>query len=484
MNRKVFCLGVVVLVLVFVYFCLEIGPNITGNAVLSFSIAQDSFREEVDFEVGVPQVMNLTANSKVEIVLDDSLEGMEVEAFEYSSNPLADDDVDGLESEEVFGALELEVEDSVRDVLESVVLSIYYDESRVFDAGMSEDVLGIYYYNRELGEWLFENSSDVNTTANYVRVNLSHLSLFGISQRPVLEDSPSDSLPDEPSSSGKSSSRSSGSSKSTAVVDKVSQSIIVDKAQISEELFAGEVVTVTIQLKNALDQVADIVISATGEAASFMFFGANDLVFGPGETREVVIKIIAPRFAQVDKYVGSLIVESGHEKDEVSVVVEVLSPDGKLLDVKIQPLTDVVAPGEDLYLRISAVNFGDTKSVDIEFDLQLIDLDNNDVVARFEDRFVVETVIGLTKNFSISPDIEPGKYMIQGIAYYSNVELEGTMQASSIAYVKVQYDFFERKMFGIYLWIYLLTVAIILIIAFLYYLYLRWHAYDSWEVLD
>jgi hypothetical protein len=483
MNRKVFCLGALLIVVMVAIVSWKIVPGITGSAVLSFSIAQDSFREEVSFEVGVPKVVDLTANSKVEIVLDDSLEGMEVEAFEYSSNPLADDDVDGLESEEVFGALELEVEDSVRDVLESVVLSIYYDEAKVFDAGMSEDVLGIYYYNRELGEWFFENSSDVNTTANYVRVNLSHLSLFGISQRPVFEDSSDESSSGE-SSSSESSHRSSGSEKSISGSEKVSKSIIIDKMQISEELFAGEVVTMTIQLKNALDEVADIVISATGEAASFMFFGANDLVFGPGETREVVIKIIAPRFAQVGEYTGSLIIESEHEKDEVGVDIDVLSPDGKLLDVKIQPLTDVVAPGEDLYLRISAVNFGDTESVDIEFDLQLIDLSNNDVVARFEDRFVVETVIGLTKNFPIASDIEPGKYMIQGIAYYSNVELEGTMQASSIAYVKVQHDFVDRKMFGIYLWIYLLTVAIILAIAFLYYLYLRWHAYDSWEVLD
>ena len=139
-------------------------------------------------------------------------------------------------------------------------------------------------------------------------------------------------------------------------------------------------------------------------------------------------------------------------------------------------MTQSVPPGETLRLDTTLINLGRTKKVDVQFDLQLIDVKTGETVARREEAFAVESNVEEVKNITIPEHVEPGKYMVKGTAYYSNKELDGDMQATSLSYVKVQDPFFQRDFFGIPVWAYTSFLGAILlgVGAYYYYRYLQY----------
>jgi hypothetical protein len=245
----------------------------------------------------------------------------------------------------------------------------------------------------------------------------------------------------------------------------------IETISIYKELFAGDTTTFRVSLSNSLNSKNVISLSAKGDIASFLSFESTSIDLEPNEVRTILIRITVPKLIDSGSYDGDLILISGENEASIPITIMVLSPEGKLLDVKIQPLTPVIAPGEVLKFQTDLLNLGKTKKVDVQFDIQLIDVETGEILIREEEAFAVETSMSLVKNLTISENIPTGKYMLKGIAYYSNKELDGKMQASSIAYVTIQYSFFNRMLFGIYLWMYFILIFGIILIILTYYVF-------------
>ncbi|MCK4649724.1 DUF87 domain-containing protein [Candidatus Pacearchaeota archaeon] len=254
--------------------------------------------------------------------------------------------------------------------------------------------------------------------------------------------------------------------------------INLQTTSIYKELFAGEIATVRVKMRNTRNVKSEISLKVTGEVRSFVFLEASVIELEAEEARDLVIKVVASKFAKTGEYIGNLVITSGDEEGSMPITIKILAPEGKLLDVKIQPLTPTVAPGGILRLQTDLLNLGRTKKVDVQFDLQLIDLKTGEIVTRAEEAFAVETSVSVVKNMTIPEDIPVGRYMVKAVAYYSNIELEGTMQASSIAYVNIQHNFFVRKLFGVPMWAYLMGVFA-LGVAIGLYLFLRWREFQK-----
>jgi hypothetical protein len=103
--------------------------------------------------------------------------------------------------------------------------------------------------------------------------------------------------------------------------------------------------------------------------------------------------------------------------------------------------------------------------------LQLLDIKTGEIITRIEEAFAVETSISTIKNLTIPEDIETGRYMVKATAYYSNIEQ--SMQASSIAYVNVDYSLFSKKLFNIPIWVYLLVILVVALLVGAW-VYIRW----------
>jgi len=247
--------------------------------------------------------------------------------------------------------------------------------------------------------------------------------------------------------------------------------IKLETTSIYKELFPGDTATVRIKLRNTVNSESLVSLKVTGDIIPLIFFESSNIKLGANERRDVSIKIIIPKFARIGDYDGDLVVTSGEEEGVIPFTIKVLPPEGKLLDVKVQPLTPTVAPGEILRLQVDLLNLGKTKRVDVQFDLQLIDVNTGEIVTRHEEAFAVETSLSAVKNLTVPVWTEPGRYMVKALAYYSNVELEGTMQASSIAYVRVQHHFFKRKLFGVPVWLWWLAFLVLAAALGGYYLW-------------
>ncbi len=75
--------------------------------------------------------------------------------------------------------LDVIVDDTINNNITKGKIVIYYNDSEVSNANIIEDTLRVYYYNETIENWQILNSS-VNTTANYVWVELSHFSIYGV----------------------------------------------------------------------------------------------------------------------------------------------------------------------------------------------------------------------------------------------------------------------------------------------------------------
>ncbi len=110
-------------------------------------------------------------------------------------------------------AIDVEVDDNTKTSLLWSLIKIFYDEAELTAANIDESTLKIYYYNESAAEWQLQPDQGVDTENNYVWVNVTHSSTYGVfgdsspssadsSSSGVFEDSPPPSSADSSSSGG------------------------------------------------------------------------------------------------------------------------------------------------------------------------------------------------------------------------------------------------------------------------------------------
>jgi PGF-pre-PGF domain-containing protein len=75
--------------------------------------------------------------------------------------------------------IDIQVDDATEAALTVAKIKLFYNESELTAAGISESMLKIYYYNTTAADWQLEPNQGVETTYNYVWANVTHFSLFG-----------------------------------------------------------------------------------------------------------------------------------------------------------------------------------------------------------------------------------------------------------------------------------------------------------------
>lgn len=127
------------------------------------------------------------ADSNITFFLGNNVEAIiAVEAENVTSSP------SGLNS---LKAIDIEVDAATKDSLLWGLIKIFYNESELTLANIpDESTLKIYYYNESAGQWQLQSNQGVDTENNYVWVNVTHFSTYG-----VFGDEP---VPPSPSSSG------------------------------------------------------------------------------------------------------------------------------------------------------------------------------------------------------------------------------------------------------------------------------------------
>lgn len=121
----------------------------------------------------------INAKSNVNITLstmvNNRVENASINIAEYSVNPKRG--IDGGVSIGTF--TEIEADDNLSENLSYVIIKLYYDESSL-QSWLDEKNLRIYYWNESKNSWEVVPNSGVNTVENYVWVNVTHFSIYGL----------------------------------------------------------------------------------------------------------------------------------------------------------------------------------------------------------------------------------------------------------------------------------------------------------------
>ena len=223
-------------------------------------------------------------------------------------------------------------------------------------------------------------------------------------------------------------------------------------------------------MKNTKDNDVTITAKVEGAVKKFVFFEDQTLIISGGQERDAIVRISVPQFTEPGSYDGDIILTSDGEEVKIPTTIRVLQAEGKLLDLKVQPLVDSIAPGETLNLRVDLINLGKTEKVDVQLNIKMIDPKTNKVLVETEEAFAVETSYTAIKQLKIPEETPIGKYLIQGTAYYSSLE-DQNQQAVSIATIKVQRPFLKIQFLGITIGQYLIIILMIAASfgAYLYY---------------
>jgi len=238
---------------------------------------------------------------------------------------------------------------------------------------------------------------------------------------------------------------------------------------VSAELYPGEYTKTSIRIKNPSNKSAMMFANVSGKVTDFISFENETVELMPGAESDLIINTFIPEGTSAGNYYGEIKLIIVNITSTVPVNIRVLERRERLLDMKINPLTDVIAPGKTLRVDVSIYNLG-TKDVDLELSLQLVDTITNDIVVEKKENISIAagSSVPRIEDINISEGVREGKYIVKGIARY---QAEGEREVVSISYVDVRKSFFELEFFGIPVWIILVAFFTLTLayVAFLLY---------------
>ena len=212
-----------------------------------------------------------------------------------------------------------------------------------------------------------------------------------------------------------------------------------DVPGVDRDLFAGEMTETSLHFKNLLNDTATISVKAMGDIRDFVLFQESTIKLAKGEEGDLFMKIVVPNDAKPGVYSGYVAVSNQMGGMSVPVSVRVLQAKEKLLDLKIQPISDTVEPGGIAKIETNVYNLGESKRVDVQLVLQLIESSNETLVAQSEEALAVETTVSKIISLRVPENTPEGKYIVRATAKYSLGSGDSrTREASSIAYLRVQ----------------------------------------------
>ena len=227
--------------------------------------------------------------------------------------------------------------------------------------------------------------------------------------------------------------------------------VVVGVPSISIELYPAEFTKTSIPVKNRLEKITNLSLNVMGKVVDFMTFENMSLLLEPGAERDIIIGIYIPVGTPPAHYYGEVEINMINMTTRIPVSIRVLTSKEELLNVEITPLADVIGPGEKLRIDTIINNLGETKRIDVQLLLQLIDMDTNDVVFETTKDLVVETSTTVIGELNISPTLPEKKYMVKGIAKYN---INGDVRTSQdVKYIPVTRSFFSVTLFGIPVWL-------------------------------
>ena len=163
--------------------CTDSSDN-SRNSSLSFLItgatAEATNSTYLNLTSSELQVTQLMDNLKVGLNLSSAVSNAALSAGEYNSTPLsASASLSGY-TLVTFKYYSISAASEITNAINQLQLNFTYAQADITTAGITEANLKPFYYNTSAGAWQTESDYYLNTSDNYILVNVTHMSTFAL----------------------------------------------------------------------------------------------------------------------------------------------------------------------------------------------------------------------------------------------------------------------------------------------------------------
>ncbi len=192
----------------------------------------------------------------------------------------------------------------------------------------------------------------------------------------------------------------------------------VNKDKIKVSLKLGETKKEEIKVHNTGSQKISINIYSQ-KLENFIEIRERSFELNPGESKTIILYIVAREDAIPDLYMGNLIIKGEGTEKEVLIAVEVKSKK-PLFDVNVEIPKKLlkILPGEELLAKIKLFNIGGERvDANLEYEIKSRE---NELILQEKETVAVETQASFIKEFLIPEDVNYGTYILYVRVTYNN----------------------------------------------------------------
>ena len=225
-----------------------------------------------------------------------------------------------------------------------------------------------------------------------------------------------------------------------------SEELSIGNSKISVSVQPGQQKSTAVSIQNPRSETVEIELESTRNIESLLSYEEN-FELDPGEFRTVRISVDASNRTRLKEYSGFIQISGGETDRSIPVNIDIVGAENRLLDVSLDPTVDSFQPGKTARLKLSFSNQGFTRAVDAETTVEVVDITDDEVVARKTNTYAVQTTLDKVVSLNIPEDTDLGTYEARASVAYSNVP--GNRSATAVGQVQVEEPFWERQTLGV-----------------------------------
>ena len=221
-------------------------------------------------------------------------------------------------------------------------------------------------------------------------------------------------------------------------------SIIVGSQAIRLDAFPGKYTETKLRVENNLDfEVVFVVARAEGNVQEIIGLENTRLPIPPGGEGDLPIKFYTLHKAEEKTYNGEIVITTGAIIKRIPLTVTVLSDEILFkAEMKVEPFTERVAPGDILSVVADIKNKGEGK-IKVLIDINVKDPETGRLIATGNQSATISTLKSSVLKLQLPNDIKRKKYIIEGKLYPLKQGREAEEIASSTSEILVDIPVIE-----------------------------------------
>jgi len=184
--------------------CNDSAQNRANNSlvvVITSTIVESSNNTLLNLTSNLTQTVQLLNTINVTLNLSTTLNDTILTVGEYNTTPLSSSFALTGYTTAVYRYYTFSASDELKNAINQLTFHLYYNETQLTTLGISESALKVYFYNLTTSAWQQERNYSINTTSDFVEVNVTHLSTFTLGKSTVTAAATEDTTAASSSSS-------------------------------------------------------------------------------------------------------------------------------------------------------------------------------------------------------------------------------------------------------------------------------------------